>query len=442
MKNKAKKIGIGISIFIVMIIYFILSMIITYSLPNEPIRQNILESRYSISQYDNTPIFKKDIQVAQYDLYSDFIILNTAINLGQYENQPVIERAFLNSRYTFEESDKVMGHQQLILLSVIDEAITLDKEVYNNQEYYRYWQGIQTIVRPLMTIFTYEETRFFLMIVMFILLAITTHQLSERLGKKIALAYLFSMLVTGFIAVPMIFSYTGIYLVMLLGILILNVLIDKKKEKFIPYLFILIGGFASFLDMLTVPIITVIMPLIVLVLYRYDSNKNFKNILLEILKLGIIWGISYGMTFFVKWVIAEIISNQNVFESVINNLIYRSVGYGAIEENLEELTIINSLVKNFNMLYNNVFIVFAIIGIITWVVAIIKNKVINKKSLKLIVPLGIFAITPYIIYTILIQHSIAHAHISFRMQMITIFTILAFAIKSVKKEKNIDKAEY
>ena len=166
-KKATKKILKYVLTFIAMIAIFSLSMIITYSLPNDKIRNNIEESLEVLIQKGNNPLFEDYVQGAELDQYTDILILSTAINKGMYEKQSVLQKAFENSHYAEENNQNNQMESMKESLS--------NPNIYDKYEYSRYWHGIQVIIRPLLIIFNYEEIRYIFYIIMAMLLTYSSY---------------------------------------------------------------------------------------------------------------------------------------------------------------------------------------------------------------------------------------------------------------------------
>lgn len=424
MKNKqiAKKILSYIVIYIAMIVVFSVAMIVSYALPNDRIQGHIAESKELLINQNGNPVFLEYVDGAQLDIFTDLLIMNTAMNKGKTQDENILVRAFENSRYADEE-DNIYTSMQ---------ATIENKDLYNNQEYSRYWHGIQTIIRPLLLFFNYEEIRYILMILIFMLLGITIIKIYKNLSFIHAMAFLASMLAVCIFIVPMSIQYSSIFTITLLSVIIVNWLYEKDKQKFIPYLFFIIGGVTTFFDLLTAPLLTLGIPLIVYVLLKYKSNESIKikEILTETIKLSLLWGISYAAIFFAKWVIASIVLNRDVITVAINQILFRTKG---TEE--YPATRLGAMDKNLRFLFNSALIAFTIVTIIIWIIALIRNR--NKEiNWKKIITLVMISIYPYVWYAIFSGHSTIHAFFTYRIQAITIFGILSAMLECINIEKS------
>lgn len=422
-KENIKEILNYIIIFIAMLTIFCLAMIITYALPNDRIRAHIDESKDVLWNLNGNPLFQRDIEVAQLDAFTDLLIMNTAMNKGKSENESILIRAFENSRYSNEEEN-----QQESLLKTIE-----DSETYNNQEYSRYWHGIQTIVRPLLLFFNYEEIRYLFYILMFLLLGIAFISVYKNLNIAHGIALILTMTLVGFFIVPASIQYTGVFAITLINIILVNVLYRIKKENLYPYLFFIMGGLTTFLDLLTAPLLTLGVPLIYVILLKHKENCNIKKAIWDVIKLSILWCVSYGAIFFAKWVIASVVLQKNLISVAINQILFRTNG-----SETYPATRLGAIKENVGFLWNNIILGIFILIAIVWCVLMIKNRK-NLKNLKILIPVLIVTVYPYVWYMTFAGHSTIHAWFTFRIQAIAILGVFTAMIECIDEEKVKDK---
>ena len=426
-KDIIKKISSYIILFLIMVVVFSIAMIGTYLLPNERIRAHIAESKELLINQNGNPLFTDYIKGANLDVFTDLLIMNTAMNKGKTEDESVFIRAFENSRYNNEEDNSYTSLQETVE----------NPDIHNNQEYSRYWHGIQTIIRPLLLFFNYEEIRYIFMLLIFVLLGISLLLINKNISFMHSMAFLVSMLAVCIFIVPMSIQYSAIFIIILLAVIIVNLLHKKQKAKFIPYLFFIIGGLTTFFDLLTAPLLTLGIPLIIEVLLRSrEESLSIKKAFLEIIKLSILWAIAYGTIFFAKWVIASLIMQKDLITVAINQILFRTNGS---EE--YPATKIGAIVENFTYLYNNVLLACGIVTIIGWIIALIKTRK-NKINWKKILILLIVSIYPYVWYMVFAGHSTIHAFFTYRIQAIAIFGVLCIMLEFVdlKTKEKINKA--
>lgn len=417
-----KKMFTYIAIYIVMISLFSISMIAVYALPNGRIRDNIKESEAHIlmSSGNNNPLFGSYITGMQLDAFTDMLILDISINKGKSEDEAVVNRAFENS--WFSENDNMV-------LS-IEESLYMDN-IYNNYGYSRYWHGIQTIIRPLLIIFNYEEIKALFMVVMSIFLGVAMLLIKRNLSAVHAVAFLMSMIMVGFSVVSISLQYVGIFAITLVAVILINILYMHNKEKLFPYLFFIIGGCTTFFDLLTAPVITLGLPLIIVIMLknRKDEDMKFISFVKTLIGYSMVWAIAYAITFVTKWGIASLVLHRDEFSVAVNQLLFRVNGseefqttrMGAIKENLKYIN-------------NKVFILIMLMSFIAWIPLFIKHRK-KLKNMKNIVFIGLIAIYPYIWYVAFSNHSSIHAWFTYRAQVISIFGFLGILSESIDFEK-------
>ncbi|MCI8760719.1 MAG: hypothetical protein HFJ34_06395 [Clostridia bacterium] len=414
-KKMGRKVASYSIVFIIMLMIFSMAMLISYALPNQSIQEHIKESKDIILRSNGNPFFGEEVKGAILDEYTDLLILNTAMNKGKEEEENILVRAFENSRFSEEG-----GNQFLSLEQTLE-----DENLYNNQEYARYWHGNQTIIRPLLLIFNIEEMRFLFYIVMFLLLMIATISIAKNLNNKYAIALFFSMIVVCFFIIPSSLQYISVFAITLFTIILVNILYKIKKEELYPYLFFIIGGCTSFFDLLTTPILTLGMPLLFVVLLKNKEKCDVKQTILEIIKLSILWCISYASIFFAKWVIASIVLQKDVITVAINNIIFRANGNESYPT-----TRLGAIQKNLEFLNNKVLNICFIFIIVIWFIMMINNKK-KIKDIKIVIPLLFVSLYPYIWYFTFAGHSMIHSYFTYRAQAIAVLGVLCSMIQCI-----------
>ena len=421
MNTKIKFISKGILLFLAMIFSFLLILVVSYMFSNENIRKNAASA---IEIFDKEgdhyspfyPIESKLNYANITDNFTDAIILTVVINKNEENN---ILNKSLSNYYFMENTNPRESFKSV-----------LNDENKPSKPYVRYWFGSVAFTRVLLKIFTYEEIRYINFIIIFMLFLISTHLIYKKLDIRYALIFAFSIVFMGIIAIPMSIQYTPVFIITLISsIIILKLYENEKFDKYIYYLFILIGGITAYFDLLTFPLITLGIPLIIAFLLKNQNNEqSLKNNIFFILKICIIWSLSYFGTYFAKWVIASIFLGNNEVKFAFEHFLKR-----ANMEDENKFNRLETISKNFE-LYFNKFTIIYIIGVLIYYLKNIIKKNINKKfEYQKIIPLIIIAIFPYIWYSFLTNHSFMHSWMTYRIQSITLFSITAILIGTLKK---------
>ena len=211
-----------------------------------------------------------------------------------------------------------------------------------------------------------------------------------------------------------------------------------KAEILYPYIFFILGGLTTFFDLLTAPILTLGMPLLCVILLKHRQGIDIKKLIIEIIKVSILWCIAYITIFLSKWIIASIALQKNVIKVAIDSILFRVNG-----NNEYPTTRFGAIYENLKYLYNSALLFMFIVIVLIWGVVMIKNKK-NIKNMKIIIPVLLVAMYPYIWYFTFAGHSSLHSYFTYRAQAVAIFGMLCAMIECIdsKKTSNIGRIKW
>lgn len=413
MKNIGKKFLKYTIIYITLATVFFISMIVTYSLPNNRIRNNV-EKSVDVLKTEGigyTPFFAKP--AALLDTHTDALILNIAMNKGTNDNN--VKNAMENSYYVDETEGGVSSLEKSI------------GEEENNHEYSRYWHGVQVVIRPLLVFFTYTDIRYIMMIVVFILLGIVFSLIGKQLGTKCAIAFALTISMMFIIVIPASIQYTCIFVVTLLSIISILLLYKYNKESYVYVAFFIIGAFSTFFDLLTYPLVTFGIPVILVVLFENRKETGLFRQILKVVVLGILWGSGYTLLFVTKWIFASIILKKDAITLALDQILFRVNGN-------EIFPVSRS--KTIKLNFENFFIPVArkILYAITavWILAygLYRKKM---KECKVVIPLVAIACIPYLWYFVFAGHSGIHSWFTYKIQGITVFALFCIYTETIDR---------
>lgn len=388
-----KKVGRIFGVFCILIVIYITTMCISYIIPNGYIQANV---ETSISRLDAegdyyNPLFETD--ASKLDNFTDRLMINKSI----------------------KHDDRGILYNSLDV-----------------NDYARYWHGYLTVIRPLLVKLDYLQIRYLNLLVFFVLLGITVNMIKKKLGGLISSAFIVSIMMGYAFIVPMSLQFSSVFYIMMISIIIILMLHNRKVlyDKLI-YIFFIIGSVTNFFDLLTAPLLTLGVPLIIVLLLKLKDEKNdgfIKNVFLAIVN-SIVWAIGYGITWFSKWIIASIVLKRNVIVDAINNILFRTNGS---EEYPVDL--LGMYKANINLMYNDMMKKVLLIVLVIWIVLFIFYRKRNESVLKAIAILSV-AVIPYIWYFVLSNHSQIHCFFTYRIQIMTTFSIFTFMIMTIDFEK-------
>lgn len=375
-------------------VYFVFGVLSCW-LPDKSIKHHIAESAPVIAAEGNYPKAIMGVEQCQMDNFTDALIMNQIYNIDR--KHPV-----RSSMRMIRMSEKGGDWNQTGLLQR-----SVNGETLMEQHYARYWHGGSFFYRPFFMLMDYTTMRFVLYIVSSILLLILAFIYYQKAGwvKTLALSAGF-LLTYGFVTQ---FSLQ-LFPVMALTVIASILVIKKCQSNDCMMLFFVVGSLACYCDLLTTPLLTLGVPLAIMLSLSDDAQFDVRDNLIKITKLTLLWGLGFALTFVTKWALATLVLGQNIFTDAYGVAIYRMEA--------DEFTRWDAIVKNFEML--NLWI----IGI-AMVLLVVFNVLIHKKfNCKKAILFFVLALSPYVWYFILSNHSYIHWWFTYRLQAVTIVSVL------------------
>jgi len=330
---------------------------------------------------------------------------------------------FLSQNYSFDRTHPVnavmlvksAGFANLGPLDAVKRQVDLE-DVYIDG-YPRYWHGNSFLLRPFLLVADYSFIRWLLYAVSSILLLILGIKLFQTLGMLKTIAFATGLLCVNIFVTQFSIQFcTVVILAVITSILMCKHFRNRKKILLISFI---IGCLTAYFDLLTAPLLTCGLPLIV-----YLSAKNedtFKKKLQSLFLFAILWGVGYALTWASKWALATMLTDINVFKNAFETILYRTGSedfsrFEAITDNFKYLPVVfMNLIFTFLLLLSIVFF--------------------NKKAIKTNLLLLIVATFPYLWYLVLAQHSWCHPWFTYRIQAISIIAILFILINFISWDK-------
>lgn len=448
MKNKFLK---YIIVYIILIISFMGLLTLISSFSSEKIYGNVKEFSEVLLEEGNRKIIYIPYreQRMQFDNYTDALMINTAYSIDS--SSPLYSAFVARKNY-------IPGTTTEVYEDSVGELKSSSKYEYHNEvgelndlvngekaesfEYARYWHGYLIVLRPLLALFSINQIRIILTILLATLAVILAVLIKKKINVITAMIFLTGLLGVEYFYLG--FSLQGIFIFIIMMISSIVILLRRKEIKSFGLLFFITGILTNFFDFLTVPVVTLMIPLILyFLLEQKEENLDAKVILKEIFVYTIVWGIGYGLTWLTKWLLVDVLFDKNMVSVAINQVFYRSTAktsmttynvFAVINENLEYIIV---------PFFISVFCTFFAINLKTLFnkYSLVKPNV--DQLLTKILPYMIILIVPFFWYALLQNHSYYHAFFTYRNLIITnvCFNIIITEIflSFFKEEKNNEK---
>jgi hypothetical protein len=296
--------------------------------------------------------------------------------------------------------------------------------------YARYWHGYMLYLRPLLLFFDYEGIRVVSSFVFFLLYTAAVCLLAKKTGWIYAMGLAGSMVFVKIYILPMSLQFAGVFNLMFMAILAVLLLAGRQPlaGAKMACLFLAIGSLTSFIDLLTAPLITLGVPLLVqLIVYNKQKEASLAASFRMSLRISGLWLAGYGLTWVSKWIIGSIALNRNVIQEAVAAIFFRTQGndvypldrYRTLQLNLHGLLSSKELAVALLVLFS---------GLAIFVLLHRRCGPMRKHLVFLWV-----ALYPYIWYSFTANHSQIHHWFTYRAQLVSLmggFAFLAGVVQS------------
>ena len=420
-----KRILIGFMVWLFAILTILFVLTIAFSVPDSKVtsvRQHIAGAADALIQEGTYPAYYVTSgDYAKLDNFTDSIILNVAYDGSTYHNP--LEKALANAYY----QDKEAGFVESLKYAT-------EQEVETNTNYTRYWFGTAGIVRILMIFFNLWQTRQFIALITISLIGVLLYQICRKVGVKYAVALAFALFLMQIQTIAISLQYAPVMIITLVAMIVICA--NKKKKnysKILPYIFVASGTLVALFDLLTYPLFSLGMPLVLCTIIELESSKkiHWRRILYLIVVSSICWILGYALTYLFKWGITSLILQENTFDIAIKQFLYRT-------DTANEYGMFDVWKLNAANYFHGVALLILGIYTVVWLFIMARRFIkheINPRSFVALIPFLILASYPFIWYIVFSNHSFIHNWMTYRILAITTFAYLSGTLYYVKKVK-------
>lgn len=411
-----KRTAVHILTFVLSLSGLWLLLFLTSMIPRESIRENMLQSALSYKEKDAYAFDETGKLNRVEDNYADAILLNVLWNIDSKD-------AFVSSLDTKYYDGEEYGESLGLYMAVNGTA--------PNTDYTRYWHGSVVFIRPLLLFLDVNGIKIAgLLAAVFLLLANCVLLIFKKqyfLAAALPVSYIF----VHFFRMYLSMEYQSTILISLL-MCFLFLFFEKKGDRMLTQLAVISGVLTAFFDFLTTETLTILIPLIAVFIVREQEKRNhkFKENLLFSVKCVLCWGISYGMTFVSKWILASLVTGENKFTTALISAEVRFGGALGETEMSVFKQIPSAVLANLTTLFGGksrieISTVFLGTGLVLLILGSVFYLLRAKEKHKDIAwLLLIAAAVPYARYMILNNHSYLHEFFTYRAQAATVLALL------------------
>ena len=382
-----------LKVFGIMMAAFWLFGIAACLLPDSTVQRHVWQSTHRGDLTNDYPLAILQRKQCQLDNFTDALILNQAYRMSS--------DSLLRS--TLSPTRAAAPWASVDVLRNMTEGV-----VEGVQPYPRYWHGSTFLTRFLLMLGDYTRIRFILYMVSTLLMVFTGIALYRRAGPWPVAMLLLAL--TGVHAFVMQFSlqFFPTLAISLIAIWLLSARDLDRRRTFM--LMFVIGALTAYFDLLTAPLMTLGLPLC-FALWLMPRDTRFKDTVTMLLLAALLWAAGYAGSWAFKWLLASVALQTNVFSDAYNNVLIRT-------NELEDYTRIDAIIKNFKML--STVLLFAI----TLLMLVVMLLHFNKKGWWRALLFLAIAITPYVWYLLVANHSYLHWWFAYRSQAVFLLGLM------------------
>lgn len=446
MKNTLIQIVKYTLVFIILICVYLASLICSSIIPTKWIESNSKKSSEEIITYGGEKeIVRIGNKYVIAFLFTDALMLNTAYSIDTSTPlaSPMLarknyipgqtQRVFMDLNGNLGASENYKADNGDIYQVPEFYGLMHGENIADSFEYARYWHGYLIFLRPLLVIMDYQGIRILMQVITIILMIVMLGLIAKKINWQIAVMFFIGFLSIDIFIAARAFNAICVFIIAIVSTIF--ILLKKDSEKNIAINFFVIGSVTSFIDLLTTPLVTLGIPIIVYLLLIQKNGKNLKECLIELVKICLMWGIGYGLTWATKWILVQLMYNRPIIQNALTQAQVRIV--------TNKTTFLNMMINIGNFLSYEVIFANIMIMISYAIIMLVKNrnKELNiKNNIVQSIPYLIVAMMPLAWYAVLKQHSMIHRFFTYRALVITIITLMVSEYK-ILEVKTQDKKE-
>lgn len=435
--KKIKNVLKYIVVSVLVITTFIGLLVLSSLFPRDWIQKNTEESAIILLELGNPAKILNTL----FDNDTDTLMVNNAYSI---DHNNVLESALLGRRNYLPEKEQTIYEDINIETEIepkenyiIQEQLihTVNNDITESYEYARYWHGYVILLRPLLIFFNFNEIRAIMIAFLALLAMILLMLLYKKISFKYCLVIILALLASEYFLMGFTLQGTMTFIICMISAIIICIRIEKIKN--IGLYFWVIGMVTCYFDLLTHPIITLGVPMIIYLIIKQEKEQiSFKEIIKFIIANTLLWGIGWIATNLAKWVIVDILYDRNLVHKSIVQFIFRSQGAST-----ENLAWYDGLLNNWIWALKNTGRFFAVIGIYT-IYHLIKNHENIILDIKGAIPYLIISLMPITWFLVMVNHTWFHFWFTWRNLIVFYIGTGTFLLKLFKiKGDNSNRIE-
>lgn len=410
MKKKLKCVLQAVAVLISGPVLGILLLMTVYKIPVSLIMDNYSISLESIGSRDGWHQFITGYAMSVLDNNTEFLMLKAAATPMPATEENDIQKVM--RCYTFN--------------SEWNHGLAFAQGEYNGQKftcdsYERYWHGYLVILKPLLTIFTYQDLIYLNIILQSVMMVLLLHMLRRRGLAYLQIPFLLFWTVGMQMIVMLSLDYAVcFYIYMSSTLMVLR--FPKWRERY-GLFFMAVGMVTAYMDLLTWPLVTLMVPLLIFLQYENDSWDRIK----KIVTCSGAWGAGYIVQWASKWLMATLFLEDNVLADAVESFLFRSALEGE-----KTLSWGHVVMKNLSVFDKTPCLLIG--GVAAILTGVLLYKYRRAMQWGKMLPCLVIGVSPFFWYLVTRNHAYEHYWMTWRNLSITVFAVYGGVAECIRQE--------
>lgn len=304
--------------------------------------------------------------------------------------------------------------------------------------YSRYWHGYLLTLRPALSVMGLPAIRATLFLVAMALFMLLFSLMLKRLGGLFAGTFAAAMVLSGFPIFLQCMQYAPAFFIGM-GAMLVLLLRPDMTERSVMLVFLFVGSTMAFFDLFTTPMVTLCLPLLTYLLMRYKapsvSRISEKQLFINMLRICLVWGITYLVTWSSKWFFAALTVDPAIFSDAGGEMmmwLQATLPVGRLVElpsgfltRLGAIAIQFVMYLPFSLEWNlTAYVVVVVVLLAAYIVWIIVLAHRVGRSFTLWLPLAFVFAIPLLWTFIVANHSLHHFPLFYRVVLTSVWILL------------------
>lgn len=295
-------------------------------------------------------------------------------------------------------------------------------------KYSYYWHGYVSILRPLTLLFNYSEIRVINGLLQLFLVAVFFGKIKKQKGLRYGVLFLASYALMMPMALGVALQYSWVFYITIFGCMVLTgkEIYWQKKHRLL-YLFLILGMLTSYFDLLTYPLVTWGIPLVWYLLTASDEKKSL-GWLGRVVSTGVMWIVGYGGMWAMKWIIGSRVLGRDILQQAIDEIFLRA----GVEDQAVWNTRWNAIWVNWKHYEYKIYMLI----LMFWLAWLFYRSVrYGWKTDGRCGALMLIAVSPFVWYIVLTNHTAIHHLFTYRIYNISILAVLGAVLLCLAEKK-------